>query len=336
MVKAFMRLSLFSFIAGFLLVGCESRPDQIDRLVADLSSSNGMWLNGYQSIIHLPDSASPKQVAAQIFKEAEFNAGQGTSATAHVTSYKILKIRRVHIPSAGEPDLYTAVLVLTDRGEKIILLRRGDGWWWRYYDANGYYGKIDTHDTPLLEAVSEPNVEKVKNLLANKADPNAKNIQGTTPLFMAAMSGNKDIVAMLLAAKADANATNHTGETPLHMAAVFGQLEAVKLLVANHAEINAKNSNGQTPLQMAVYDGIGMQVKETIEFLLASKSDPNTRNNSGETPLHDAAHSGKTELIELLLTYKADVNATNNYSETPLHFAAGLNADLLRQHGGHE
>jgi len=334
-----MRLSLFSFFTGFLLIGCDSTPDQIDRLVADLSSSNGMWLNGYQSIIHLPDSASPKQVVAQIFKEAEFDAGQRTSTTERVTSYKILKIRQVHIPSHGESDLYTAVLVQTDRGEKIILLRRGDGWWWRYYDANGYYGKIDTHDTPLLKAVSEPNIEKVKTLLAAKADPNAKNDGGWMPLHMAAMSGNKDIVALLLVAKADVNAPNHTGETPLHMAATFGQLEVVKLLVANHAEINAKNSNGETPLQMTV-EGIGVQAKETVQFLLENKADANTRNHSGETPLHNAAWSGKTDLIELLLAYKADVNATNNVGETPLYSAAGLNhkeaADLLRQHGGHE
>ena len=337
-----MRSSFIALLVAWLMVGCVSTSDPIDRLVADLSSTDGMWVNGYWQGVTLPKTASPNQIVEQYFKESYFDTGRTTPpVTGHITNYTILKIRQVDISYSNQHDLRTAVLAQTSFGEKIILLKSyRDDWTCRAYDANGYYGKIDTHDTPLLKAVAEPNIEKVKALLADKADPNAKNDGGWMPLHTAAMSGNKDIVALLLAAKADVNAPNHSGETPLHMAAIFGQLEVVKLLVANHAEINAKNSGGETPLQMAVYEGIGGQVKETVRFLLENKADANTRNRTGETPLLNAAWSGKTDMIELLLTYKADVNATNSVGETPLYFAAGLNhkeaADLLRQHGGHE
>jgi ankyrin repeat protein len=329
-----MRWSIIAFVAALLVAGCSSTPDPIDRLVTELSSTQGMWVNGYWQGVNLPKTATPKQVVEQYFKESYFDTGQ-------VTNYTILKVRQVDIPYSNQHDLRTAVLAQTSFGEKIILLKSyRDDWSCRAYDANRYYGKIDTHDTPLLKAVSEPNIEKVKALLANKADPNTKNDGGWMPLHVAAMSGNKDIVALLLAAKADVNAPNHSGETPLHMAAIFGQLEVIKLLVANHADVNAKDSNGETPLQIAVHEGNEMHVKETVQFLLENKADANTRNHSGETPLLNAAWSGETNLIELLLAYKADVNATNSVGETPLYFAASLNhneaADLLRQHGGHE
>jgi ankyrin repeat protein len=334
MVKGFMCLSIFAFIAGLLLAGCASTPSPIDRLVADLSSTHGMWRNGYFFEAHLPKTATAEQIVKEYFKVMPFEQGK-------VSSYKILRAHQVNVPESVKDEIYTAVLVETTFDEKIVLFRfENGGWWSRAYDANKtYYQKINMHDTPLHDAVRELNKEKVKALLANKTDVNAKNDQGWTPLRWAAFIGDKDLVAILHAANANANIADHFGVTPLHAAAVFGHLEVVKLLVANNADLNAKNSNGETPLQTAV-DGIGTLFKEAAEFLLASNADPNTRNNSGETPLHNAARSGKTDLINLLLAYKADVNATNNVGETPLYFADGLNhkeaADLLRQHGGHE
>lgn len=324
------------FIVALLVAGCNSTPDPIDHLVADLSSTHGMWRNGYSMEIKLPKTASTDELIEQFFKISSFDRGK-------VTSYKILKSRQVHIPDSDKNEIFIAVLVKTDFGEKIVLFKKYEsGWWCRAYDANKtYYQKVNLHDTPLHDAARDMNKEKVKTLLANKADPNSTNDSGWTPLHWAAMSGDNDIIALLVAANANANVAEHSGgKTPLHLGAIFGHLETVKLLVANHADLNAKNRNGETPLQMAVYEGIGNQVKETVEFLLASKADPNTRNNSGETPLHNAAWYGDTNLISLLLTYKADVNATNNVGETPLYFAVVLKhneaADLLRQHGGHE
>ncbi len=162
-----MRVALFAII-GAMFVGCARTPDAIDQLVADLSSTHGMWINGFTLDIHLPATQSTQQVVEQVFKQAIFDTGRAIPAvTGKVTSYKILKIRQVHIfnnspqpdiwtrvfslfklerlsPSYGlvPTDLYTAVLVQTNFGEKIVLLQAGGTWWCRCYDANRvYYAK---------------------------------------------------------------------------------------------------------------------------------------------------------------------------------------------------
>ncbi len=63
-------------------------------------------MNGLYQSVDLPQTASPEQVVQQVFQRAE------------VTSYKILKIRGIHMP-----ELYTAVLAQTNRGEKVVLIQ---------------------------------------------------------------------------------------------------------------------------------------------------------------------------------------------------------------------
>ena len=110
----------------------------IAHLVADLSSSHGLWINGIDQVVNLPKTASIEQVIEQVFQTARLEKGW-------VTSYTILKIRQVHI-QVSTPDLYTAVLVRTTLGKKAVLLRyqeRFGSWWYRVYDANRtYYEKI--------------------------------------------------------------------------------------------------------------------------------------------------------------------------------------------------
>jgi hypothetical protein len=75
-------------------------------------------------IIKLPATALTEDVVSKVL-ERQFG------------SYKILKIRQVHI-QGSLPDLYTAVLVQTSAGDKIVLLKYGGeavGWWSRIYDA---------------------------------------------------------------------------------------------------------------------------------------------------------------------------------------------------------
>jgi type IV pilus biogenesis protein CpaD/CtpE len=124
-----MRSFLLAIIAA-LLVGCATTPDPIDRLVADYSASHGMWVNGTYPILDMPQTASPEQV---IKKRFEMGLPRG-----QVANYKILKIRQIHIPTGQiGSDLYTAALVQTDSGEKIVLLKYdGRDWWSRVEDAN--------------------------------------------------------------------------------------------------------------------------------------------------------------------------------------------------------
>ena len=122
-----MRL-VFLFIIVLLLSGCASTPDPVDRLVSRLSASHGLWLNGFSPILDLPATASTEQVVSRVFQMTGFDRG-------HVTRWKILKVRAVHIPP--DTGAYTAVIVDTDFGRKIVLLEyegASAGWWSRIFD----------------------------------------------------------------------------------------------------------------------------------------------------------------------------------------------------------
>ena len=78
--------------------------------------------------------------------------------------------------------------------------------------------------SPLIEAASMGDTEKVQTLLAQGADVNAKDNDGFTALMMAAVYGHIDIVHALLTKAADVNATDNDGSTALIAVASAGFL----------------------------------------------------------------------------------------------------------------
>ena len=140
-----MRLALLLAILG-VLCGCAAKqessiaatpkpqraqPDSIETLVARLSSSHGLWVNGLYPTLDLPATASTEQVVARVFQMTGFDKG-------HVSSHRILETRLVRIGDSFPDATYTAVLVETDLGRKIVLLQHSSpsgGWWSRVYDG---------------------------------------------------------------------------------------------------------------------------------------------------------------------------------------------------------
>ncbi len=125
-----MRVALLPILAT-LLVGCATTSDPVDRLVTKLSSSHGLWRNGEFPSLGLPATASTEQLVSRLFQMTGFDRGQ-------VTTHRILKVRKVRIPG-DLPDIYTAVVIDTDLGRKIVLLKYegpAAGWWSRVYDAD--------------------------------------------------------------------------------------------------------------------------------------------------------------------------------------------------------
>jgi len=110
-------------------------------------------------------------------------------------------------------------------------------------------GAAGVGDGGLIGAIRKQDVAKVKQMLADKVDPNAPDQQ--------------------------------LGMTPLAWAAAFGNLEIAGLLLEGGSQVNGKNRDGATPLQVAAFLGRA----EIVELLLTKKGDPNSRNNEGETPL---------------------------------------------------
>lgn len=108
--------------------GTNKTPDEIDWLVANLGSSYGGFTWGMVQSVHLPETASTEEVVSNISKRPSIDKALAT--------YKILEIRQIRFPLISDP--YTAVLVQTAVGRKIVLFRyegKEIGWWYRAYDA---------------------------------------------------------------------------------------------------------------------------------------------------------------------------------------------------------
>mmetsp|Transcript_43694 Transcript_43694/g.81489 ORF Transcript_43694/g.81489 Transcript_43694/m.81489 type:complete len:272 (+) Transcript_43694:199-1014(+) len=78
---------------------------------------------------------------------------------------------------------------------------------------------------------------------------------GCTQLHLVADAGSLAEARKLLAEGADPNAREAWDETPLHMASRAGHLELSKLLVIHGANINACNADDETPLVLAARAG---------------------------------------------------------------------------------
>jgi hypothetical protein len=118
---------LFVALTRWTFAAMTNNP--IDILVAQLSNDH-FWQNGVFPVINLPETASPNEVIAQCFKMTGFNEGR-------IKTYKILETKTVRIPGSL-PVTYTAALVDSDLGQKIVLIKhiQPDHWWTRVYNAD--------------------------------------------------------------------------------------------------------------------------------------------------------------------------------------------------------
>jgi len=106
-------------------------------------------------------------------------------------------------------------------------------------------------DKGLAEAVAAGDIPKLRMLLDQGAEINARNKEGETTLMVAALEGRTDMVRFLIEKGADLNARDGVGATPLLYAALGGSVEAIKLLIDKGADPNAKTTDGQTALSIS-------------------------------------------------------------------------------------
>jgi ankyrin repeat protein len=189
--------------------------------------------------------------------------------------------------------------------------------------------------TPVMVAAAyDGSEETVKYLLANRADPKAKDFRGDTALHLAAFANDLAVVKLLIDKGLDVNAPGEGGLTPLMIAASLGNLDAVKLLLSKGANVNAvcsKHMHGTvkngpialgdfTPLLLAVAYGSPALVKT----LLDAGANVNARDVRGMTPLMHAVTSEcqKPEVVRMLLAKGADTSLKSNDGETAYDWAS--------------
>ena len=193
-------------------------------------------------------------------------------------------------------------------------------------------------DSPLATAAEKSDWAKVRQLLKQRTDVNAPQVDGmtalhwaayhddqqivdvligaganvkavsrygVTPLSLACTNGNGAMVERFLKAGGDPNGSLPGGETPLMTAARTGTIAAVKALLAAGANVNSKDDRrGQTALMWAAAEGHSL----VAQTLIDAGADLRARVPSGFSPLLFAVREGRLDTVRILLKAGADVN----------------------------
>ncbi len=178
---------------------------------------------------------------------------------------------------------------------------------------------------------------RVKSLVEQGTDVDAKDELGWTPLYWATSMGRTRVAEFLVSKGADVTLQTEDGNTPLHKAAKAGEHKLVEFFVSKGADVNAQDKRGNTPLHSAVSAGH----VAIADFLIAKGASVNMKSTINWTSLHAAAWYGHEAIVELLVTKGADVDVKDHgYGRTPLQWAKQRGHteifNLLRKHGAKE
>jgi ankyrin repeat protein len=146
------------------------------------------------------------------------------------------------------------------------------------------------NDRALIDAAFVCDLIKVRALLADGADPDARDEDGRTPLFSAVLGGSVGLCGLLLESDADVNARDHHGFSALHFAAQEDLPEMTRLLVAKGADVNAQDEDGTSVLWRAVFSARGRT--DVVQVLLAAGAKPDLANKAGESSRELATRLG--------------------------------------------
>jgi len=172
--------------------------------------------------------------------------------------------------------------------------------------------KDENGRTPLLLAARNNDVNTAKLLISAGADVNAKENRGYTPLYYVFWFGNKDLTTLLISKGAEVNVEPQK-DYPLIYYAVWNEdLDTVKLLVAKGAKFDVKILEDRTAFHYAV----GQGSRDIAEFFVSKGIDAST--------FHVAAGMGDLARVKNHIEQGADVNTQDELGWTPLYWAASL------------
>jgi ankyrin repeat protein len=189
--------------------------------------------------------------------------------------------------------------------------------------------------TPLMEAARNGQVETMRYLVANGADPHAKSDIDATTIGYAAQWGELKAVDYLIELGVDVNVWAEQGGNPLVSASGWRLKhirQIVKMRNIRRPELNWGLLGGidsiqaearramEAPVNIDV-DSIRQDFQQVVRSLIAAGADVNTRQGN-RVAILAATKEGHVEIVRLLVEAGADVNTKTKWGKTPLTYAA--------------
>jgi cytohesin len=151
--------------------------------------------------------------------------------------------------------------------------------------------------TPLMFAVDEGDVGRMRALIAGGAVIDAADMDQRTALYHAALAGRAAAVGLLVECRADVRSTDSEGQTPL---AATKDAACQRLLKLGGAD-------GWTPLMVAADEADAAAVLAAIATG-QGRDGINAANAAGATALHLAAAKGSVAVVRALVDAQAGLN----------------------------
>lgn len=170
-------------------------------------------------------------------------------------------------------------------------------------------------------------------LLAQGADPGARDGRGYTPMLLAlqyAASGNDpgfSVARKLKQQGGNANAVDYEENNILHLYAQMSAQQKLynRVLEVRQAQGKATGPAPQLPPAPAI--------EPILSTLLDMGADINAANTRGQTPLMNAIQGAGQEIVTALLEHGADAKSVDKQGMTTLHLLAGPSMSFLLASG---
>lgn len=211
--------------------------------------------------------------------------------------------------------------------------------------------------TPIMYAIYYKEIDFLKILLINKADPNICEYYGLSPFTIAVIihQNNIEYIKLLIQYGANINIgtinslhilakignwkllefilkyhpfidiIDHYNNTPLMYASVKGHLNCIKLLLHYNANINIFCNNKNILISIILLNND----LKIIDFLLNHKINVNFVDEFGKSALMYSIEKGYFDVAILLIKYGANIHIIDNQAKNILMYTAKYNNIFL-------
>ncbi|EMM88148.1 ankyrin repeat protein [Leptospira santarosai str. 2000027870] len=167
----------------------------------------------------------------------------------------------------------------------------------------------NTGETPLHKVAFNNDVEFLRFLLNEGADPNLSDERGETPLITAVYGLSLESVSALLGAKADPYLETTSGINAAVLAADLCSLPLLQILKNAGVDLNRPTKKGFLPIHTAA----GRCNGKFLKFLIESGADPEAPTKTGTTPLMQAIKLRNLDATHFLLEQNVSVSSVDQH-----------------------